>query len=158
MWFVEFETAVEALTMLFYTRGRQLRNVPIAARLKSNTLLTGVEYKGAYAGPSSLGNHSTPVFSQMHGMPQLPPDVDHEGHFGISMPYRRFPTDESYVEQEAWTSPSTPGVMAHGSALVHHYQSGTYLPPNFQFQGAMPFAVPANTYGKYNVGMQFNVC
>ncbi|KAI7817541.1 hypothetical protein BC939DRAFT_327789 [Gamsiella multidivaricata] len=43
MWFVEFETAADALAMLNYTRGRYLRGVPIAARLKSNTVLTDIK-------------------------------------------------------------------------------------------------------------------
>ncbi|KAG0265846.1 La- protein 4B [Mortierella polycephala] len=41
MWFVEFATAEDAMAMLLYTRGRHIRDVPIAARLKSNTVLTG---------------------------------------------------------------------------------------------------------------------
>ncbi|ORZ28014.1 hypothetical protein BCR41DRAFT_367536 [Lobosporangium transversale] len=45
MWFVEFSTAADALAMLNYTRGKRLRDVPIAARLKSNTLLSGGEYE-----------------------------------------------------------------------------------------------------------------
>ncbi|KAI8603433.1 hypothetical protein EDD21DRAFT_351864 [Dissophora ornata] len=44
MWFIEFETASDALAMLNYTRGRYLREVPIAARLKSNSVLAGGEY------------------------------------------------------------------------------------------------------------------
>ncbi|KAG0351288.1 La- protein 4B [Podila minutissima] len=40
-WFVEFETPEEALSMLSYIRGKTLRGVPLAGRLKSNTVFTG---------------------------------------------------------------------------------------------------------------------
>ncbi|KAG0031820.1 La- protein 4 [Podila clonocystis] len=40
-WFVEFETPEEALAMLSYIRGRTLRGVPLAGRLKSNTAFNG---------------------------------------------------------------------------------------------------------------------
>ncbi|GJJ71943.1 hypothetical protein EMPS_04300 [Entomortierella parvispora] len=43
LWFVEFETADQALKMLYHTRGRYLRSVPIAARLKSTILHTSRE-------------------------------------------------------------------------------------------------------------------
>ncbi|KAF9585336.1 La- protein 4 [Lunasporangiospora selenospora] len=42
-WFVEFDTAENALAMLNFTRGQTLRGYPIAGRLKSNTVLTGGE-------------------------------------------------------------------------------------------------------------------
>ncbi|KAF9317303.1 La- protein 4 [Podila horticola] len=43
-WFVEFETPEEALAMLSYIRGKSLRDVPLAGRLKSNTAFTGGLY------------------------------------------------------------------------------------------------------------------
>lgn len=150
MWFVEFEIAEDALAMLHYTRGRNLRGVPIAARLKSNTLLTGGEYKAMPIAPSNLGGSGIPVFPPMHGWPHSPPDTDHEASFGMSMPYRRFPADENYVGQEAWTPIPTPGLLAHGSAIVH-CPPGTYLSPSFQ--GPVPFAVPANPYCRYYTKM-----
>ncbi|KAF9999288.1 La- protein 4 [Modicella reniformis] len=140
MWFVEFETAEDALAMLHYTRGRYLRDVPIAARLKSNTVLTGGEYRVSL----NLGNSIMSMFPPMHGWPNPPLDVDREPPFGASMPYRRFPADENLVEQEVWTSSSTPGVMPHGPVLGHHYPPGTYFSPNFH--GVVPFAAPANPY------------
>lgn len=138
MWYVEFATAKVALDMLLYTRGRYLHDVPIAARLKSNTLLTGGEYKAA---PPLSGGSAIPT---MHGWSHSPPDTDHEIPFGVPMPYRRFPADESYADQETWTSTSRPGFIPHVSGLVHHYLPGTYLPPNLQ--GPVPFVAPANPY------------
>ncbi|KAG0226208.1 La- protein 4 [Actinomortierella wolfii] len=42
-WFVDFATEEEALAMLAFTRGKCIRDVPIAGRLKSTTALAGVE-------------------------------------------------------------------------------------------------------------------
>ncbi|KAF9970109.1 La- protein 4B [Actinomortierella ambigua] len=44
-WFVDFATEEKALAMLAFTRGRCIRGVPIAGRLKSTTTLAGLEYR-----------------------------------------------------------------------------------------------------------------
>ncbi|KAF9950231.1 La- protein 4 [Mortierella alpina] len=62
MWFVEFDTAADALAMHNYTRGRYIKGVPIAARIKSTTVLTGGEYVQGSPVAANVGEHPQCIF------------------------------------------------------------------------------------------------
>ncbi|KAF9111469.1 hypothetical protein BGX27_004866 [Mortierella sp. AM989] len=147
MWFIEFETAEDALAMLQYTRGKYLRGTPLAARLKSNTVLTGGEYKETRKTSFVAGN-ATNAESQSFNWspPQLGPP-DGLVASGIPIPYRRFPIEEGIEAQEPWNSPQGPVLlpqeMFHHPAINHSYPNEVFLPPNAY--GTVP-AVPANIF------------
>ncbi|KAF9196707.1 hypothetical protein BGZ50_007871 [Haplosporangium sp. Z 11] len=130
MWFVEFTTAEDAMAMLLYTRGRQIRNVPIAARLKSNTVLTGPEFRAAHSSPTTQGNPNTMFFPTRGWMPSPPSPSFDPSMMGMPMPYRRFPTDEGLIAQDTWTPAQEypPHAIPHRHSVSHGYPSGGYFP------------------------------
>ncbi|KAF9350749.1 La- protein 4 [Mortierella sp. AD094] len=147
MWFVEFETAEDALAMLMHTRGKYLRGTPIAARLKSNTVLTGGEYRETQKTPSVAGNPAIP--GPAYGWSSSPPNPS-DGPYapGFPMPYRRFPVEDGTEARELWSSPQVPSQspqeMAHHHFMEHPYPPDVFLPPNaYGMNGQMWIPAPA---------------
>ncbi|KAF9203759.1 La- protein 4B [Haplosporangium sp. Z 27] len=146
MWFVEFDTAEDALAMLMHTRGRYLRNTPIAARLKSNTVLTGGEYRETQKMPCITRNPVVP--GPGHIWPSPPPNSsDEQSVPGMPMPYRRFPIEENVQPHQQWNSTQAPSQFAqnivHPNPVDRPYPAGVYFSPNAY--GIVP-TVPANYF------------
>ncbi|KAG0031703.1 La- protein 4B [Podila clonocystis] len=114
-WFVEFETPEEALAMLSYIRGKTLRGVPLAGRLKSNTAFTG--------GTNNAVTPNRPVEQKSSSPTEYGPTLDggwisssssdtadYSPPFGRPA-YRRFPLEPEeyspYSLQGSWPSTAT---------------------------------------------------
>ncbi|KAG0370361.1 hypothetical protein BGZ54_006718 [Gamsiella multidivaricata] len=148
MWFVEFETAADALAMLNYTRGRYLRGVPIAARLKSNTVLTGGEYKTTQL--SMPNSQNTPMLQPVPGWTQSPPSHAQDASMlGMSVPYRRFAAEENFAAEEVWSPTLTQGFvpqdMARRHSVAQIYPPDAYFPPDAQDMNGQMWA-PADVF------------
>ncbi|CAO3565060.1 unnamed protein product [Mortierella alpina] len=136
MWFVEFDTAADALAMHNYTRGRCIKGVPIAARIKSTTVLTGGEYKATQSTPTAMSvtSVSMAIPSPKSGRMASPlsPTFD-PAAMAMSMPYRRFPASESSATQEWGPETNKAPDTVHGySTSVYpaaSYSAGSFYPP-----------------------------
>ncbi|KAF9983701.1 La- protein 4 [Mortierella antarctica] len=136
MWFVEFDTAADTLAMHNYTRGRYIKGVPIAARIKSTTVLTGGEYNVAQMTPAAMGVASVSLAapsltSGWAASPSSP--IFDQAAMAMPMPYRRFPANESTVSHE-WGQKmnKAPDVVQAYSASVYPaggYSAGGYFQP-----------------------------
>ncbi|KAG0086858.1 La- protein 4B [Podila epicladia] len=115
-WFVEFETPEEALSMLSYIRGKTLRGVPLAGRLKSNTAFTGGINNAAMPKHSTEQTSSSPAELNEYsptldgGWMSSSDIADYSPPFGRP-PYRRFPLDPEeyspYSPHGTWSSTAT---------------------------------------------------
>ncbi|KAG0323361.1 La- protein 4, partial [Dissophora globulifera] len=150
MWFVEFETADDALAMLHYTRGRYLLDVPIAARLKSNTVFTSGEFKSTQMATTTSGNlvmTATPATQDWVQPPS--PSMAQDGLvFGMPAPYRRFPADETLVAPDSWSNQPIQESSPHDTSRSQT-ASPPFPPEAFHPLGVMaPTAVvlPPNAY------------
>ncbi|KAI1313803.1 La- protein 4 [Mortierella claussenii] len=146
MWFVEFSTAEDALAMLNYTRGRHLRNVPIAARLKSNTVLTGGEYRSQKP-LSILETKSVPERSPTHSWDSSSTSSSPDPFvFGMTVPYRRFPAEESYETQEVWSSSRVQSAQPMHEIPSHSSTHHAY-PPQTCFPSPAFAMIPTTAAG-----------
>ncbi|KAF9992839.1 La- protein 4B [Entomortierella chlamydospora] len=147
MWFVEFETAEDALAMLMHTRGKYLRDTPIAARLKSNTVLTGGEYRETQKVLFVAGNTAIP--GPAYSWPSSPPNLSDDSCApGFPMPYRRFPAEDGIEGQQLWSPPQvsnqSPQDMTHRHLMEHSYPPDVFIPPNaYGINGQMWIPAPA---------------
>ncbi|KAF9394495.1 La- protein 4 [Podila verticillata] len=117
-WFVEFETPEEALAMLSYIRGKSLRGVPLAGRLKSNTAFTGGLHNAIVPKrPVEQMLSSSPTELNEHGptmdggwMSSSSDTADYSPPYGRPT-YRRFPLEPEdyspYITQGTWSSTTT---------------------------------------------------
>ncbi|KAG0346455.1 La- protein 4 [Podila humilis] len=90
-WFVEFNKEEDALAMHTFIRGKKLRGVPLAARLKSNTsFVGGLSSDSSVSSHSAVANASSPLLqTDQSVMSNIAP---HSPSYG-RQPYRRFPLD-----------------------------------------------------------------
>ncbi|KAF9160591.1 La- protein 4B [Actinomortierella ambigua] len=99
-WFVDFASEEKALAMLAFTRGKCIRDTPIAGRLKSTTTLAGLEKSSQDVIPE----WSTGGFND---------DTLIEG----PQQYRRFPADEnSHVPPTGYSVPPCVPYIPNGPA------------------------------------------
>ncbi|KAG0210160.1 La- protein 4 [Mortierella sp. GBA30] len=139
MWFVEFETASDALAMHNYTRGCSIRGMRIASRLKSNTAFTFGEYKSTPSIPVSVMSTSastalgvSPVST--HALMPSPPSPSFDpAMMAMPMPYRRFPKDEDAAPADWGLETATTRDAAQGyptgMSSEGTHSSDVYLPP-----------------------------
>ncbi|KAF9963461.1 La- protein 4 [Mortierella alpina] len=186
MWFVEFDTAADALAMHNYTRGRCIKGVPIAARIKSTTVLTGGEYvvfdsvayytltstvlavtvltafmffsyqryKAVQSTSTTMGvtSVSMAVPSPVSGWLASPssPTFD-QAAMAVSIPYRRFPANESPATQE-W-GPETNKT----SDAVHGYSASVYPAASYSAGGFyQPVLMGPPAHSTANDGYYYN--
>ncbi|KAF9403398.1 La- protein 4B [Podila epigama] len=109
-WFVEFETADDALSMLSYIRGKRLREVPLAGRLKSNSVFTG---GSRFSVPQASSKEHQTVSETCSSLTLADPPSDSIPQLAPfrepgAPTYRRFPLHpEDSFSSPAWNTPST---------------------------------------------------
>ncbi|KAF9098118.1 G protein-activated inward rectifier potassium channel 2 [Mortierella sp. GBA35] len=121
MWFIDFTTEAVAVAMLGHTRNGSIRGSAIPARLKSNPI------SGPDPVPITPGPEGEQLFCSSQHDGSTSSDITSWDASMITMPYRRFPADESLIPDDGlWFPPTSVGFPHQGSPYYYHAYSGSH--------------------------------